>query len=79
MNAPNSAPVVNDRVVRIAMGLILVVMLLLAGLAIADVPLTVPPEWLTKWTEWILSAVGAIIAPNVLAAAATALRNFGNR
>lgn len=79
MNAPVNPPLVEGRIVRLAMGIILAMMLVLVFLALSGATVTAPPEWLTKWTQWILSAVGAVIAPNVLAAAATGLRNLGRR
>jgi hypothetical protein len=59
--------------VQIAMLLILVLVLLGGIAAVLGAGLPPPPDWLTGWTTWLLTAISAVFAPVVLKSAADAL------
>jgi hypothetical protein len=35
-----------------------------------------PPEWLVGWTDWVLSALGVVLAPLALVTTAQVLRRL---
>jgi len=35
-----------------------------------------PPDWLVGWTDWVVSALGVVLAPLALVTTAQVLRRF---
>jgi hypothetical protein len=45
-------------------------------MALRGEAISLPPDWLINWTDWLLSAVGVIFAPIVLVTTTKALRKW---